>query len=92
MSEVSKIYQHIVDEFKGNQGLEIKIQTHIGSLVTQSYHSALNSEDGYCYKFNLPIVNVLQLFTILNLKETDVEEAFRKDWKYPHSAVKMYSD
>ncbi len=90
--EISKLIKHIENEIYTTTGLERKIQTYIGSLVTSAYRVAMASTDGYCLKFPLPASAVMGLFKILNLDKVDVEKEFRKSWLYPSANTRMYSD
>ncbi len=80
-SKIKGLYEHIVNEFAGSSALERKVQTHIGTLVTQAYHQSMASDESYCLKFNLPIMQVKQLFKMLSLDPKDVEKKFRADWR-----------
>jgi len=93
MSKILELYnQNIIPQFKSTPGLERKIQGELGKLVTQMYQHALSSSAGYCYKFVLPILNVMTFFKLLNLTPTQVEQAYRSDWKYPSAKTRMYAD
>lgn len=88
---IAEIHSRMVSLFKTEPDVEREIQIQLSSIVSQLYHAALNSTDGYCYKFNLPIVSVQSIFKKIKISPTIVEEVFRKDWAYPKNAH-MYSD
>lgn len=91
MGQIKAVYQQLVAEFKNDPTLEKKAQQQLGSMVSQIYHAAMNTSDGYCYKFSLPIINVQNLFQLLKLDPVQVEADFRTAWGYPPK-TKMYSD
>jgi len=72
-------------------GMEKEIQTFLTSSVAQLFHATLNSSEGYCLKFNIPLGGVTNCFKKLNLVIESVDDAFRADWKYP-KGTRMYSD
>lgn len=49
-SKIKVLYDHIVNEFKTNPTLERKVQSHIGTLVTQAYHQSMASDEGFITK------------------------------------------
>jgi len=73
------------------KGKENEIFRHIATLVSQLYQAALQSTDGYCMKFHVPLGGISSLFKMLDLVVSTVEAAFRADWQYPKN-TKMYSD
>ena len=88
---IPELFKRLEHLFKTEPEIEREIQIQLSSIVSQLYHAALNSPDGYCYKFSLPIVPVQSIFKKIKISPATVEEAFRADWKYPKN-TKMYSD
>lgn len=88
---IKDLYKRIEALFKTEPNVEREIQIQLTSIVSQLYHNALNNEEGYCYKFSLPIVAVNSIFKKIKTSPTMVEECFRNDWKYPKN-THMYSD
>lgn len=90
-SSTKDLQKRIEHLFKTEPAVEREIQGQLASIVSQLYHAALNSQDGYCYKFNLPIVAVQSIFKKIKTSPAQVEEIFRNEWKYPKN-THMYSD
>lgn len=88
---IKEIISDMETSIKNTPTLERDVQQLLTSSVSQLFHAALNNSDGYCIKFQLPIVAVNNLFRKFNLNVDEVEYAFRKDWGYPPKAH-MYSD
>ena len=88
---IVELNDHTTRLFERQPEVEREIQIQMGSIVSQMYKSALESTEGYCYKFSLPLTAVHSFYKKLDLKPPTVEAAFRNDWKYPRNAH-MYSD
>lgn len=87
---IDKIYNHINEKISTNPQLETKIFSELLKCISPAY-DAVSSDEGYCYKFNLPSTIVLNLFNILDLNPKDVENQLAEDWDVPSNA-KMYRD
>lgn len=90
-SSTKDLQKRIETLFKIDPSVEREIQGQLASIVSQLYHAALNSSEGYCFKFNLPIVAVQSIFRKIKTSPAQVEEIFRSEWKYPKN-THMYSD
>ena len=88
---IKDVYKRMETLFKTEPSVEREIQIQLGSMTSQLYHNALNNEEGYCYKFSLPIVAVNSIFKKIRTSPAMVEECFRNDWKFPKN-THMYSD
>lgn len=87
---VDKIYDHINTIISNDPKVEAKIFSELLKCISPAY-DAVSSDEGYCYKFNLPTNIVLNLFNILDLNPKEVENDLAEDWEVPPSA-KMYRD
>ena len=85
-----KIYNHIKTAMQADSKLETKIFSELLKCISPAY-DAVSSDEGYCYKFNLPTTTVLNLFNLLNLDPKIVENQLADDWDVPGNA-KMYRD
>lgn len=88
---LTELNNRVADLFQTQPEIERDVQIQMSSIVSQMYKSALDSSDGYCYKFALPLTPVHGFFKKMKLTPAMVEKAFRADWKYPPNAH-MYSD
>ena len=90
MSKLTEINKHVKNVLS-DVALEKEVAAHLVSMVSTIYKQSMTSNDGYCYRFNLPIVGVQKLYSMLNLSVEDVSKAFQESWKYP-PGTKMYSE
>lgn len=86
---INDVYNYVQDEIKNDKTLNTKIQKNFVGFTSQLFRSALNNQDGYCIKYQLPISGVNAFYTMLKLDPTEVEKAFRADWKYPSANTHM---
>jgi len=77
--------------FQANPNLRAKLHGELSKLISTTYSQAMNSDEGYCYKFTIPTTAVMNLFTLLQLDPKVVGKAFQADWKFPNNA-NMYND
>lgn len=91
LASIDKAYVKLETIFAAKPDIEKDLQIQLGSIVSQIYRSALDSTDGFCYKFNLPLVAVQAFYRKIGIPPQKLEEAFRADWKYPKN-THMYSD
>ena len=67
MSKVIEMYNKLDQTLSSNTKLVNDLNTELSRLVSQAYSQALASDEGYCFKFTLPItavINIFQLFKI----------------------------
>jgi len=90
-SQVIEVYNKIDKNIQADPSLIGKLHSNLSKLISDSYIQTMKSDEGYCFKFTLPITAVLGLFNILNVDRGLVGKAFQYDWKFPNHAV-MYND
>lgn len=91
MSRIIDLYQQIDKELSSDHALSNKIHLELTKMYSNATSQAMQSDEGYCFKFTLPMTAVSNLYSILKLNQTDVSQAFQTDWKYPKNAM-MYND
>lgn len=89
--QVLTIYDQLDKNIQSDPKLLTKLHSELSKMVSASYQQAMNSDEGYCFKFTLPTTSVMGLFALLKLDQPAVGRAFQADWKYPNHAV-MYND
>jgi len=88
---VLEIYNQLDAKFQSDPSLLIKLHGELSRIISATYTHAMNSDEGYCYKFVIPTGAVMNLFTLLKLDPKEVGKAFQADWKFPSTAI-MYND
>lgn len=90
-NQVISIYNELDKNIQGDRTLLTKLHSELSKMISTSYQQAMNSDEGYCFKFILPTTSVMGLYTLLKLDQTAVGRAFQADWKFPNHAI-MYND
>lgn len=90
-NQVLTIYNQLDKTIQANPSLRTKLHGELSRLISTTYTQAMNSDEGYCYKFTIPTTAVMNLFTLLQLDPKTVGNAFQADWKFPSNAI-MYND
>lgn len=91
MSKVIEMYNKLDQTLSSNVTLVNNLNTELSRLVSQAYSQAMDSDEGFCFKFTLPITAVMNLFSLVKLDVEEVGKAFQNDWDYPSNA-NMYAD
>lgn len=92
MSEIVKLYEKISLDLSV-PSVKNKLRMSISTTIQSAYNKSMQSNDGYCFKFTLPLTVVTkEFYKILNLTQEEVFKAYQKDWG--PSAMKnfMYRD
>lgn len=90
-NQVSAIYNQLDKTIQSTPNLLVKLHGELSRMISATYTQAMNSDEGYCFKFTLLTTSVMNLFTLLSLDTKEVGKAFQTDWKFPSHAV-MYND
>lgn len=79
MSELKRVSQDIeqVLSIKRNEDY---VFTNLARSISNAYTQMMTSDEGYCFKFSLPITVVNRFYRDLNLDQRDISNAFQKDW------------
>jgi len=89
--QVLEIYKQLDENIQSDPTLLTKLHAELSRMVSASYTQAMNSDEGYCFKFTIPTTGVMGLYSLLKLDQKAVGNAFQADWKFPNHAV-MYND
>jgi len=89
--QVLMIYDQLDKTIQANPTLLTKLHSELSRAVSGSYTQAMNSDEGYCFKFTIPTTVVLGFYDLLKLDKNAVGRAFQMDWKFPDHAH-MYND
>lgn len=89
--QVLQIYNILDKTIQAEPSILTKLHSELSRMVSSAYTQAMNSDEGYCFKFTIPSTAVSELFNILKLNEAEVGKAFQADWKFPNHA-NMYND
>ena len=89
--QVSSVYDQLDKSIQADPTLLTKLHSELSRMVSASYTQAMNSDEGFCFKFTLPTTAVMGIYTLLKLDQPAVGRAFQADWKFPNHAV-MYND
>lgn len=88
---VLMIYDQLDKNIQTDPSIITKLHSELSRMVSAAYQQAMNSDEGYCFKFVLSTTAVMGLFELLKLNQAVVGKAFQIDWKFPDHAV-MYND
>ena len=69
-----------------------EVKNNLTSILSSVYTKAMTNDKGYCGVFIIPQDAYKRFVKLLEIDIAEMEQAFRADWQYPHSQVKMYSD
>lgn len=89
--QVLLIYDQLEKNIQLEPSIFAKLHSELSKMVSAAYQQAMNSDEGFCFKFTLPTTSVMSLFGVLKLDQAAVGRAFQADWKFPNNAV-MYND
>jgi len=90
-SQVLMVYNTLQKNIQADPSIITQIHKELSKIVSDAYTQSMKSDEGYCFKFTLPITSVLNLFNILKLDQKLVGKSFQIDWKFPNHAI-MYND
>jgi hypothetical protein len=91
VSKVDDLYNHIENEMTIDPKLNNQLFTELSRIVSSAYNQSMNSDEGYCFKFTLPMTPVNKLYSLLKLDPKEVGNTFQKEWNVPSNAT-MYND
>ena len=91
MQHIRDLYNHISLVLSDPQKFT-EVKNTLTSALSSIYTKAMTSDKGYCSVFAIPQDLYKRLAKLLEIDINEMEKAFRADWQYPHSEVRMYSD
>lgn len=79
-SAIKKYYEAKVSPIFQDKEKEQLVNTELARLVTNAYVQNMQSDEGFCFKFSIPLSSVNNLYTTLGLNPAEVSIAFKSDW------------
>lgn len=92
MSEIAKLYKELQQIFHADPRIERQVYQEISRFVSTAFTQSMASDEGYCFKFTLPMAGVLKLYKIIDIDQKDVYNAYKKDWGTGAMRNAMHSD
>ena len=80
MSSLEKYYKDKVFPQLQDKQKEMLVYTELSKMVTNAYTSNMASDESFCFKFNIPLAGVNNLYKILNLNPIEVGLIYKADW------------
>lgn len=80
MSALETYYQDKVFPQLQDKQKETLIFTELAKMVSQAYTANMNSDESYCFKFNIPLSGVNNFYKILSLNPVEVGLNYKSDW------------
>ncbi|MFW6219379.1 MAG: hypothetical protein ACOC33_00795 [bacterium] len=79
MSQLNVVYKDVEQSLSTHRS-DNKIFIELTKMISNSYTQMLASDEGYCFKFSLPISGVNRFYSDLKLDQQKISDAFIKDW------------
>ena len=92
MSEIAKLAETINLNLGSDPSLERNLVLELSKIVSTANMQAINSDEGYCFRFNLPIIPVGKLPKMMNITQQEIYKAFETDWKADAMKNNMYNN
>ena len=92
MSEIVKQYRELQQIFHADARVERQVYQELSRFVSTAFSQSMASDEGYCFKFTLPMAGVLKLYKIIGIDQKDVYNAYKKDWGTGAMSNAMHSD
>ena len=92
MAKIVDLYHELQQIFATSAGVEQKVYQEISRFVSAAFTQSMSSDEGYCFKFTLPITGVLKLYDVIGFDKKEVYDAYRKDWGAGAMRNSMHSD
>jgi hypothetical protein len=80
VSSLEKYYKDKVFPQLQDKQKEMLVYTELSKMVTNAYTSNMASDESFCFKFNIPLAGVNNLYKILNLNPIEVGLIYKADW------------
>lgn len=80
MSAIKKYYEDKLAPQLQDKQKETLVFTELAKMVTNAYTQNMASDESFCFKFNLPLSAVDNLYKILSLNPVEVGLTFKADW------------
>ena len=89
---ITELYDKIRLNLHADPSSEHMLHIELARIVNSATNQSLDSDEGFCFKFNLPITQVMKLPKFFGVTKEEIHEAFKNSW--PQDAMKnhMYRD
>lgn len=91
MSDIAKLYKTLQQQFHADPRIERQVYQEISKFVSAAFTQSMQSDEGYCFKFNLPMTGVDKLHKIIDIEQKEIFAAYRKDWGQAAMTNQMHS-
>ena len=92
MSKLVELCDKISLDLGSDPSLERALIIEMAKIISACNVGAMNSDEGYCYRFTLPVMQVGKLPKLMNITEKEISLAFSTDWGADAMRHHMYSD
>jgi hypothetical protein len=80
VSQIAELYKTLQQQFHADPRLERQLYQEVSRFVSAAFTHAMASDEGYCFKFNLPMTGVDKLHKIIDIEQKEIFAAYLKDW------------
>jgi len=91
-SSIHALYEKMRLELHADPQLEHALHVELAKIVARGINQSMNSDEGYCFRFNLPLVAVNRLIKYMGLTKEEIYDGFKKAWGADAMTHHMYSD
>ena len=94
MSKVVEVFNTLQMNLRSDPSKKQSAYIELSKIISSAYTQSMGSDEGFCFKFNLPLTQVNKLFSIVDIDPQDLDDAFTSDWKLPirKEEARMYHD
>ena len=92
MSKLYQLYQKIDMHLAADPSSERQLHIELARIVSTGTTQSMGSDEGFCFKFNLPIIATSKLSSIIGTDVNEIYDAFAADWGSAAMTHNMYKD
>ncbi len=92
MASINELYKKISKFANDDGSFYKKLQSKLISIISNASIQAMNSDQGYCFKFSIKMSNYKDILNLLQLTNNDLYDAFSNDWGASVMKNHMHSD
>jgi hypothetical protein len=92
VSKIADVFVVMQQQFHADPRIERSVYQEISRFVSTAFTQSMASDEGYCFKFNLPMSGVKKLYAVSGMEEAEVYKAYLKDWGRGAMTNQMHSD
>jgi hypothetical protein len=80
VSAIKKLYDAKVLPKLKDRKIETHVFTELTKMISSAYSNNVESDESFCFKFNLPITAVNNLYKVFDLSPLETGIAYKTDW------------